>query len=416
MKSIKKIHFMGIGGSGAAGVAKLSERMGYKVSGCDIESGGHSASHLAGIDLVVTTPAVYYQSKGEDEYKLADKKGILISWQEFLGKYLMKEKKVIAVCGTHGKSTTTAMAVKLLTDNGFDPSAVLGAKLIPSGENYRYGKGEYFVVEADEFNDNFLNYHPEIIILNNIEFDHPDYFKNQDQVFESFRKFISNLRSGKILITNTGAVGIKKLLSLVDTNDFKLIDAGKNKKSFNLKVMGEHNIQNALNVFALGEVLGISEEKITRSLESFPGVGRRMELLGEKNGIKVYDDYAHHPTAIKATLKGLRDKYPKRKIWAIIEPHGYARTSALLKDYKSSFDDSEASFVGPIFKARDKKTFGITPQKVAEASGKKDAFGKDSFEEIKKIVLSGVMPGDVVIVMGAGRSNLWAKELLKNLK
>ena len=396
------VHFMGIGGSGIAGVADLAEKSGFKVSGCDLEKStaygknilqGHSPDHIKNADLVVVSPAVFYQNNDNSEVVEARKQGKLLTWQQFLGETLLKDKKLICIAGTHGKSTTTAMAGKLLIDNGFDPTVVVGAKVHGWGGNSRYGKGGYAIVEADEFNDNFLFYHPEIAIINNIEFDHPDFFKNETQVKESFDKFVKNLKGRKLLITQKDSLN----------------------KKFNLQILGKHNQKNANMVFLLGKALGIDEDRIIKSIESFTGIERRLELLGKRSGVIVYDDYAHHPTAIMATVQAVREKYSKSRIWAIDEPHGFARTNALLSNYKDVFKDADKVLIGPIFQARDKETFGITPSLVAKATNHKDAKGFDSFDEIKDIVLKEVKPGDIVLVMGAGKSYLWSREILESL-
>jgi UDP-N-acetylenolpyruvoylglucosamine reductase len=389
---------MGIGGSGISGVAKLAEKFGYEVSGCDLEGStaygknivrGHDDSHVKDVDLVIVSPAVLYQNNENPEVLEAKKRNKLITWQEFLGTTLLKQKKIICIAGTHGKSTTTAMAGKMLIDNDFDPVVVVGAEVPEWGGNSRYGKGEYAVVEADEFNNNFLNYHPEIAVINNIEFDHPDFFKNEGEVRESFKKFIGSLVGKKILITEKDSLN----------------------KKFNLKIMGEHNQKNANMVFLLGKALGINEDKIIKSIESFEGIGRRLELIADRNGIKVYDDYAHHPTAIAATLQGLRQSFPKARIWAVDEPHGYARTFKLVNLYKNVFTDADRVLIGPIFKARDSETFGMTPQIIAQKTNHTNAKGYDSFEEIKNVLKKEMSPGDIVLIMGAGKSYLWAREI-----
>ena len=167
--------------------------------------------------------------------------------------------------------------------------------------------------------------------------------------------------------------------------------------------------------YVLGKKLGIKKDVIIKSLESFPGLERRMELLGERRGVKVFDDYAHHPTAIKATIEAIREKYPQNRLWVIVEPHGYARTSALLKKYKGVFTGADKVIIGPIFKARDKETFGMSPSLVAKMSGCLGAIGVNSFGRIKNILSKEIRFGDVIIVMGAGKSYLWAKEIC-NLK
>ncbi len=396
------IHFVGIGGSGISGVAKLATKMGYQVTGCDLEKNtayvknvfqGHDVSHIKNTDMVVVSPAVFFQDKKIAEIELAKKEGKLITWQELLGKHLLKNKKLICIAGTHGKSTTTAMAGKLLVENGFDPIVVLGAAVPEWDGNSRFGEGEYAVVEADEFNNNFLNYKPDIAIINNIEFDHPDFFKNEEDVKKSFEDFKKNLVGDKTLITKKDSLN----------------------KKFNLKIPGVHNQENANMVFLLGIKLGISQENVIKSIESFKGISRRLELIGEENGIKIYDDYAHHPTAIAATLEGLREIYPDNKIWTIVEPHGFSRTHSLLGSYKGVFDQADNVIIGPIFKARDTETFGVTPDTVAGASEHKEIVGTDSLDKIKEIVAREANSGDVIIVMGAGKSYLWAREILQML-
>lgn len=398
----KRIHMMGVGGSGMSGVAHIAAEMGYEVTGCDLEEStayaknifvGHSPDHLKGVDLLIVSPAVLYQNSDNHELVEAQKRKIVMTWQEFLGKVLLKDKKLICIAGTHGKSTTTAMVGKLLIDNSFDPIVITGANVPEWGGSSRFGNGEYAVVEADEFNNNFLNYRPDIAIINNIEFDHPDFFKNEKEIHISFDKFINNLVGRKLLITEKDSL----------------------KRKFKLKVLGNHNQKNANMAFLLGRALGIKEDAIIKSIESFNGIGRRTELISN-NSIKVYDDYAHHPTAIAATLQGLRELYPTSKIWAVVEAHGFARTFKLVNLYENVFTDADEVLIGPIFKARDAETFGMTPQKIAEISKHKNAKGYDSFDEILVLLKKELKEGDVVLVMGAGKSYLWAREITKIFK
>ncbi len=397
------IHFVGIGGSGISGVAYLAEKFGYEVSGCDLEANtayrkgivqGHSASHVPEADLVVVSPAVLYQSGNNPEIIEAKKQNKLMTWQEFLGTVLLKNKKLICIAGTHGKSTTTAMAGKMLIDAGFNPTIVVGAFVPEWNGNSRFGNGEYAVVEADEFNNNFLHYHPDIAIINNIEFDHPDFFKDEEEVKSSFDKFINNLKGERILITPEDSP----------------------HRHFNLRIMGEFNQKNANMVYVLGKKLGISESEIVKSLESFGGIGRRLELISGENEIKVYDDYAHHPTAIRETLKGVREKYPKAKILVIDEPHGYKRTGALLRMYSGVFDAADKVFIGPIFQARDEVDKSITPQKVADASKHKNIEAFDSIENMFRNLKLENRNYRVIVVMGAGKSYLWARKAVELLK
>ncbi len=414
---------MGVGGSGAGGVARLASQMGYEVSGCDKEEitsygqtylKGHDKRHLEEIDLVIASPALYYSKEKNEEIELAKSKNILVTWQEFLGKELLKNKKVIAIAGTHGKSTTTAMVGKMLIDAGLDPIVVLGANVPEWSGTSRFGKGEYAVVEADEFNDNFLNYDPYIEVINNVEFDHPDFFQDENEMVNSFNKFIDKMDPHGVLIINWNDKGIQRML--LKHNEPSNYEQFKTHKKFNLKIFGQHNQENAMMVYRLGRHLGIPEDEIIKSIESFIGIGRRMELIADKNGIKVFDDYAHHPTAIKTTLEGLRSEFPNSKILAIVEPHGYKRTKALLQEYIGVFDSLDEVIIGPIFKARDEIDPSLTPQMIAEVSEHVNAFGYNSFEEIIKNLKLQIKNYDVVVVMGAGKSYLWAKEIANLIK
>lgn len=444
------IHFMGIGGSAISGIALIAKNMGYRVSGCDLTGEtaytnflkkdgipilvGHDADHLEGVDILAVTPSVFFLNNNHPEVELAKEKKILMTWQELTGKVLQKGKKVICVAGTHGKSTTTAMAGYLLEKASFDPIVVIGAKVNKWGGSFRAGKGKYFVTEADEFYDNFLNYKSDIIILNNIEFDHPDYFKSYEDILTSFKKFLRNLREERVLIFNQDSKGIKELFDILGPGFLTKIKSvgyslnGKmikrntqgtsfrvNGEEFKLNVFGDHNVSNALGVIALGKFLKIPVKTIKESLADFEGVGRRLELVGTKKGIAVYDDYAHHPTAIAATLEALRQKYPESFIWAINEPHMYSRTKALLGKYKGVFDKADRVTIAPIYMSRDKSTFGISPESIVKSSGHTNIEGSNSFDDIVRAVKKDSKSGDVILVMGAGDSYLLAQNIYEAL-
>jgi UDP-N-acetylmuramate--alanine ligase len=459
---------MGIGGSGMSGVALLAKHQGFKVTGCDLEKEtayfkqlkeakiptfiGHDPKHLEDVDFLVTSPAVLFQSSKHPEVEEARKLKMQMTWQKFLGNYLHKDKKVICIAGTHGKSTTTALVSLLFEDSGSDPNSMIGA-LVPKWKaSYRVGDGDLFITEADEFYDNFLNYKPEYIIVNNVELDHPDYFKTEAQMYESFEKFIKRLVGKKVLIVNQDSPGIRRLFRSFDRKFLNSLDCfgytleevptlmierslrGNIIKTsqnstvfkassedlriddeFKLKIAGVHNVYNALGVVILGKLFKIKNDLVKKSLSSFSGLGRRMEFLGSKMGVRVYDDYAHHPTAIRETLKALRQKYPRRHVWAVIEPHSFSRTKALLSDYEGVFDQADSVVIGPIFKARDVKTFGITGRSIVEVANHKSAVYKRSFEGLIAHIKSNAKPDDVILVMGAGKSYKWAQEILNKL-
>lgn len=465
---IKKIHFMGIGGSGMSAVAMIASKQGYKVSGCDLAEStpyldkikklnipifvGHDSKHLKGIDLLVATPAAFFQSSEHPEFVEAKKLKLLTTWQEFLGNYLHRGKKVICIAGTHGKSTTTAMASLLLEKADIDPTVMIGATVNEWGANYRVGKSEIFITEADEFFDNFLNYRPDTIILNNIELDHPDFFKSERQVLESFARFVRKLAGSKTLIVNQDSPGIKALFKILGGPSLDSIKAvgysleekprlktsisirakilKRNKNStifhvvskqlklndeFKLKMPGSHNVANALGVIILSKLFKIDTTLVKNSLASYSGIGRRLELVGKKKGIWVYDDYAHHPTAVSATLEALRQQFPKERIWVVAEPHSYSRTKTLLGKYKKAFNKADFVIIGPIFKARDKKTFDVSGQSIVDVAEHGDIRYIDNLDKIAKVVKRSAKREDVIVVMGAGLSYQWARAILNNL-
>ena len=446
-----KVHFVGIGGSGLSGIAMIAKAQGYEISGCDLNLNtpyiteikndgvqvyeGQNVSHIKDSDLVVTTPAVFFQNKNNPEIIKAKEMNKVLTGAEFLGKYLQQGKVVICIAGTHGKSTTTAMASLMFEKAGLNPSVMIGANVHEWGANYRAGKGEVFITEADEFFDSFLNYNSDVVILNNIEFDHPDYFKTEKEMFDSFAKFIGNLKGKKILIYNNDDAGVRKLLEYVgkkqlekfhlfgySTKDLQISLTPEETEfqfegdTFKLKVPGKYNVSNALGVIILAKLFKIQIDKIKTSLFEFEGIGRRLEFIGEKKGIKVYDDYAHHPTAIKVTLGALKQKYPKQRLLVIVEPHTFSRTKALLPLYKGVFDDADEVIIAPIFKSRDSQDFGVSGQSIVDVSNYNNISYVDNFEKIVNKVCSDAKSGDVVVVMGAGESYKLAREILKSLE
>lgn len=464
----KRVHFMGIGGSGMSAVAILASYQGYQISGCDLQGDtpylkklkkfkvplfiGHDPKHLKGVDILAITPAALFQNKKHPEIVVAKKSNKLMTWQKFLGKYLHKGKKVVCLAGTHGKSTTTAMASLLFDNAGKDPSVMIGATIKKWNSNCRFGKSEIFITEADEFFDNFLNYQPNHIVLNNIELDHPDYFESEEHVLQSFKKFVQQLTGPKTLIVNQDSPGIKKLFRILGKpflNSIKVIgysmrdkplvttpvslggkiisrDPGstvfravskelKLDREFKLRVPGAYNVANALGVIVLAKLFEIKTEETRKSLSSYSGIGRRLELIGTKNGIKVYDDYAHHPTAVSVTIEALRQQFPDQRIWVIVEPHSYSRTKVLLGKYKRAFDHADLVIIGPIFKARDTKTFGVSGQSIVDTAEHGKAKYIGDLDKITRSVKRSAKPGDVIVVMGAGMSYKWARTILEKL-
>lgn len=456
------VHFMGIGGSAMAGVAILAKKFGFIVSGCDLQKEtsysptldkfdikplfGHDVSHLKNVDLLAVSPAVFSTQPLPQEVTEAQKKGILISWQGFQGKYLQKGKVVIAIAGTHGKSTTTALVGLALEKGGLDPLVEVGAIVPQWDATVRFGLGKYFVCEADEFNNNFLNYSPGIIIINNLGMDHPEFFQDEDQFRLAFKKFIQKIKEPKVLIVNEESQGIQKLLTEMkpwlaeekvkvigyyfqDNFSFpfekeyqgemmkqnqKLTQFKTQGEIFSLKVLGKHNVFNALGAIACGEEVGINFEKIKMALENFKGINRRFDLVGEKKGIKVYEDYAVHPTAIEATLEAVRQKYPQQKIWAIFEPHQYSRLKIFLNDLAKVLKSADEIIVTAIFPGREKFSPQIKAEDLVDKIGDKAEY-IENFEKVSEKISQQAKTNDVIIVFGAGKSYLLTKMILEKL-
>ncbi|MEA3293092.1 MAG: UDP-N-acetylmuramate--L-alanine ligase [Patescibacteria group bacterium] len=356
------IHFIGIGGIGVSSLAKYYFEKGYKVSGSDLNSseitdffktlkikifiGKHKKENLLkGIDLVIYSPAI---KENNPELKKARKIGIKIqSYPQAIGE-LTKRYYTIAVSGTHGKSTTTAMLSLILVKAGLDPTVIIGTKIREfNNSNCRVGKSKYLVVEADEWNASFLNYWPKIIILTNIEKDHLDYYKNLSNLLNGFQKLIKHLPQDGKLIINKDDENIQKILSNKQSsinNKFLIIsyqlskfgDSKKIKKI--LKVPGEHNIYNALAALSGARALKIPDKISFKSLSEYKGCWRRFEEKNLKIGnkkIKIISDYAHHPTEVRATIMAAKEKFGQsnKKIWLIFQPHQYQRTFYLFNDF-----------------------------------------------------------------------------------
>lgn len=427
----KTVHFLGIGGSGASAAAALAQAQGFEVTGCDLEPDnefttqfkpyqllkGHSAFHLRGggsnIDILAVTPAIFSLDPDNPELMEAKKLGIpVLTWQQFVGEYLTKAKFVIAVCGTHGKTTTTAMIAQLLEDANLDPTVLLGAINPKWKTNYRIGKGHYFVVEADEFNDNFLHFKPDINVVTNIEMDHPEYFKDLNAYMDSFEKFL--LQTKGTIIANLEDQNVSEILKdIMKQSKVSAVDFTKNEMDFNLKIPGEHNILNAKAALQVGLLLGIEPETIRKSLNSYTGVGRRFEYLGKFKDAKVYSDFGHHPTEIKVTMEAARQRFPNQRLILIYEPHMFSRTKALFDDFVKVFKEIPVDkiIITDIYPSREIDTGLVTSRQLADAVGY-DTLVYHSKDQLLPSLKQHIQKGDIIFFMGAGDIDKYAKELL----
>ncbi len=424
MKKNKMIHFVGIGGIGVSSLAAYLLAKGNLISGSDMVSseitdrlknnradiiiGKHSADNIKkGVDLVIHTPAAELNNP---EIKRAKKEKIkILSYPEALGE-LTKEYFTIAISGTHGKSTTTAMLALAMIDAGLDPTVIIGTKLNEfGGTNFRMGKSKYLLIEADEYKESFLNYHPQIIVVTNIDSDHLDHYGNLENIIKAFRKYFSKISNGGHIVANADdANTVNALNKNKRTRYFSLEqkDAVLIRKS--LKVPGEHNLSNALAVLETARLLGINDSLTINSLSKYKGSWRRFDVFttGYKS-IVLISDYAHHPTEVEKTLKATREKYPNRRIRCVFQPHQYKRTLYLFDDFAKALKNAPVDLVilleiygvaGREGKNIDKK---VNSRKLAEASGK-SVFYKETIAEAYRYLTRNLKEKDIIIIMGAG--------------
>lgn len=448
-----KVHFLGIGGSGASAVASIASSLGFEVTGCDLNPQsefttdfseeklfkGHSETHLkpqnvilekAGIttqadgegsliDILAVTPAILSKDPNNPELLEAKKLGVkIMTWQEFMGEFLEKDKFVIAVCGTHGKSTTTAMIGLMLEEAGLDPTVELGAVVPKWGKNYRIGKSRYFVTEADEFNDNFLSTQPDITVLTTIEMDHPEYFKDFEAVKQSFLKFLYQTK--KKIIANLEDEGVREVMEVFQKNkekqhDPELIDYSKSSIHFGLKVPGAYNELNATAVMQVGLSIGVGAEIIRKSLMAYGGISRRFEYLGEFREAKVYSDFGHHPTEIKVTVEALRQKFPDKKIWLVYEPHMFSRTKSLFSEFVKVFRELPVDqvLIMDIYASREQEDEEMNSRKLAQAIDRRHVSYLGKGEDVKQLLSVSVNSGDIIFFQGAGDIDKVARSLVE---
>jgi UDP-N-acetylmuramate--alanine ligase len=447
----ERIHVIGIAGSGAAGVALLAHHAGAVVNGCDLDlpspytpplerAGipfvrGHDPAHLAGIDRVAITPAVSVVP-GHEELAAARARHLpVVTWQALLGELMARRGRLgLAVTGTHGKSTTTALLGHLLIAAGMDPTVEVGAYMEEWGANVRAGAGPPFVVEADEFGDNFLNYHPAAAIVTNVEMDHPDFFLDREAVLTSFERFVRGMGEdrrvgGRLMLTTAADPGSQELRARLrdwpgrvipygpdgeiaasdieyhaDGTSFTLFD-----ERFEMTLAGEHNVLNATGALALARTLGASMTSLRNGLRTFPGAGRRMQLIADTAGVIVFDDYGHHPTEIRATLAAARQKVGERRLWAVFEPHMYTRTKLFLDEFSTSFGEADEVVIVDIFPSRDsaeamRSTSAAELADVIERASGIPAIATGDADATTDYVAEHLRAGDAVLVMGAGKS------------
>lgn len=430
----KRVHFIGIGGSGMSGLARIAISHGIKVTGSDNSDSsvlvalralgagifiGHKAEHINGADLIVYSNAI---KNNNSEREAGHKTGIPEITRATALSILMSESISIAVAGTHGKTTTSSMATVALQSAGADPSFAIGGILKSSGSNAHRGSGKYFVAEADESDGSFVAYHPHAAIITNVEWDHVDHFKNEAQVFDVFKDFVQTITgflvycaddegarniaaTAKIKTIGYGksesaALRVDQIQLNAGSSTARVLWNGAKIGMLEISVPGEHNVLNAAAVLAVGLELGLPASSLLDGLIKFHGAGRRFELKGSVNGIRIIDDYGHHPTEIKVTLEAARRYAGGGKLLVIFQPHRYSRTKVFTKEFAESLSMADTVWMLEIYAASEQPITGVTSANIVKLM--KNATFEPNFMTVTEEVAKVANPGDVIITLGAG--------------
>lgn len=444
MMKFKQVHFVGIGGAGMSGIAKVLLEMGYSVSGSDIKESrntlalrdlgakifiGHNSKHVIGSDVVVYSSAI--SEKNCELLAAKEKKKLVVPRAKMLA-WLFKNRRGIAVAGTHGKTTTTSMISLILEKLGLSPTFLVGGELNDIGSNAKFGAGEYLVAEADESDGSLLFLDPEFVVLTNIEADHLEYYKDINEIQKTFSDFVSKIPPEGYLVACIDSPNVQKLIEscgkrlvtygVINGGDFcaqdivfegngskfKVFKNGKMLGSASLKIPGVHNISNALAAITLMDLLGLEFSPVASVLSEFVGAKRRFEIMGTFNEITVVDDYAHHPTEVNETLKAARNGKWKR-IVCVFQPHRYTRTKFLHKEFAYSFSSADIIVITDVYSACEEPIPGVSGKlifnEVHNRNSGKEVVYISQKSEVEKFLTEKVKSGDLVLLMGAG--DIW---------
>ena len=441
-EKLKRVHFIGIGGIGVSALTRYFLSQGAKVSGSDLAESeiinelrkegmsiviGHSDRNLMpGTELVIYSPAV----RGNNPEIIAARElGIPIqSYPVALGE-LTRKYYTIAVSGSHGKSTTTALISLILVEAGLDPTVIIGTKLkefgpstgsgYTTGSNFRIGKSKYLVIEADEWDKSFLHYRPQVIVLTNIDKEHLDTYKNFRGVVHGFKKYAEKLPEGGYFVANFGDKNIRRIARSVRKRGVTVVFYNRGKfRKHPLQIPGGHNQLNAEAAWQCAKIFGINKAVANKTFKSYQGAWRRLEQLPTSNLpplTSVYSDYAHHPTEIKATLSALRERHKKAKLICVFQPHQQDRLTRLFQDFIYAFDEADKVVILPIYKVagreeeKGKDSFALA-QKIREH--KESTFYAPDLENALKVIKQELTDGGVVVFMSAGDLDSQVRQFL----
>lgn len=425
-QKIKKIHFIGCGGVSMSALMALAREAGSRVSGSDLKLGGHSADNIKrDFDLVVYTASITEGSEGYKELERAHELKIqTMSRGEYLASLVNQAEKSVVVSGMHGKTTVTTMIGLILQAADLKPTVIPGTTVKEFGGNYLAGSHDLLVTEGCEYYDSFLHLKPKIAVITNIEEEHLDYFKDLEAIIKSFATFISNIDQDGCLVYFSGDDNIKKAIERATNRPKILIPYGQGsggdyqKLDIKLTVPGEHNRKNALAAQAVADYLVVSKSVSDQVLSDYQGAGRRMEIKGQPNGILVIDDYGHHPTEIKNTIKALKESYSDKRLVVAFWPHQYKRIASLFTEFSTSFKGADEVLLLPIYfvPGRDEK-LDISSLQLAKAiadTGIKARSFKDQDEMVSYLVKS-LTQNDLLLTIGIPPINQVAEKFIKEI-
>ncbi len=457
----KSVHFIGIGGTGLSAIARVLLENGYIVSGSDRQMSplalelqavgvrviiGHFPENITGADLVIRSSAI---PDDHVEVQAAVNAGIpVLKRSEFLPQ-LLAGKRAIAVAGTHGKTTTTAMLAWTLSAMGVDPSFIVGGVVENLGVNARVGKGLFFVIEADEYDRMFFGINPEVALVTNVEYDHPDCFPNPENFYQAFVEFAKGIipdqgvliacaedkgsarlanemaKEQTVLLYGFDVMNQNKPLNYQGVNftknpigchSFTMLKNGQFLTDVQLSIPGHHNALNAIGALAVLDTLHLPVELAAKHLSEFRGAGRRFEVQGEVNGVVLIDDYAHHPTEIRATLAAARERFPENRIIAVWQPHTYSRILALWGGFASAFDDADLVVVTDVYAAREQAPGHFSMAEQVSKIHHPQVHYQETLQEASNFLLKELKPGDVLLVLSAGDADKISQTVIRGLR
>ena len=455
-RKTKHIHFVGIGGIGMSGIAELLANLGYQVSGSDLRRSkitdrlsdlgctifeGHDRQWIENAEVIVASSAI-----GDDnpEILAAREQGIpVVMRAEMLAELMRLQKYGIAIAGSHGKTSTTSMVSWIMAEAGLDPTIVVGGKVDSLGGNAKLGEGDFLVAEADESDGSFLKLSPVLEVVTNIDFEHPDYYEDIDQVKEAFVQFIDKVpfygaaiiclddqhiaevlpRITKRVITygltHQSEVYAENLEFGEGLSRFEVYRGGERLGTVELTQPGRHNVYNSLASICVGLELEIDFEIIARALGSFAGVQRRLELKGEVGGITVVDDYGHHPTEIRATLSAVKQAWPDKRLVVLFQPHRYSRTKGLFSEFQTCFHQADCLVMTDIYAASEEPIEGVDSLRLLDKikqHGQRNTAHVAEVDTLAAAVKDQLQSGDLVLTLGAGNIFRAGEDLLTLLE